>query len=144
MRSEVKRMKGVASSLREQARLLRGIGNDDELEGKCAVSLRDESEGLEKKLREVAERYENVHGYLTSWAGELEGFQIQPTDATTRPPSCRRILPALARGEGHPTSESRHLSTTAPEAAHCGLRGYPRSSTIRTQPAPPPASPIQP
>ncbi|MFF7795326.1 putative T7SS-secreted protein [Streptomyces sp. NPDC007991] len=77
IRSEVKRMKGVASSLREQARLLRGIGNDDELKGKYANSLRDESEGLEKKLREVAERYENVHGYLTRWAGELEGFQTQ-------------------------------------------------------------------
>ncbi|MER8224074.1 putative T7SS-secreted protein [Streptomyces sp. NPDC094143] len=77
IRSEVKRMKGVASSLREQARLLRGIGNDDELKGKYAGALREESESLEKKLRDVAERYENVHGYLTSWAGELEGFQIQ-------------------------------------------------------------------
>ncbi|MEU3849586.1 putative T7SS-secreted protein [Streptomyces sp. NPDC029554] len=77
IRSEVKRMKGVASSLREQARLLRGIGNDDELKGKYAGALREESEGLEKKLRDVAERYENVHSYLTSWAGELEGFQIQ-------------------------------------------------------------------
>ncbi|GAB2876715.1 hypothetical protein GCM10027074_50970 [Streptomyces deserti] len=77
IRAEVKRMKGVASSLREQAGLLRGIGDDNELKGKYAGSLRDESEGLEKKLREVAERYEHVHGYLTSWAGELEDFQIQ-------------------------------------------------------------------
>jgi hypothetical protein len=70
-------MKSVASSLREQARLLRGIGDDNELKGEYAGSLREKSGDLEKRLSDVAKRYENVHGYLTSWAGELEEFQRQ-------------------------------------------------------------------
>lgn len=77
IRAEVRHIKGVASSLREQARLLRGIGDDNELKGEYVNALRSESEGLEKKLREVAERYERVHGYLHSWASELEDFQRQ-------------------------------------------------------------------
>jgi hypothetical protein len=77
IRTEVRHIKGVASSLREQARLLRGIGDDNELKGEYVNSLRDQSEGLEKKLLEVAERYERVHGYLHSWADELEDFQRQ-------------------------------------------------------------------
>ncbi|MFI5687685.1 putative T7SS-secreted protein [Streptomyces sp. NPDC051636] len=75
IRDEVKHMVSVAESLREQARLLRGIKNDNELKGKYAGKLRDESEVLEKHLREVAERYEHVHGHLTNWANELEDFQ---------------------------------------------------------------------
>ncbi|MFJ3665783.1 hypothetical protein ACIPSE_04945 [Streptomyces sp. NPDC090106] len=77
IRGEVKHMKAVAGSLREQAGLLRGIGDDNELKGKYVASLREEAGGLEGRLVKVAERYERVHGYLTSWAGELEDFQIQ-------------------------------------------------------------------
>ncbi|MGP3951663.1 putative T7SS-secreted protein [Streptomyces sp. 7N604] len=75
IRSEVKHMKGVAQSLREQARLLRDVGDDNELRGKYAGKLREESEVLEKHLREVAGRYERVHGHLTNWANDLEDFQ---------------------------------------------------------------------
>lgn len=75
IRDEVKHMKQVASSLRDQAKALRGIGNDNELKGKFATKLQDESEVLEKHLREVASRYERVHGHLTKWAGELDNFQ---------------------------------------------------------------------
>ncbi|MEU8348525.1 MULTISPECIES: DUF308 domain-containing protein [unclassified Streptomyces] len=75
IRDEVKHMKGVAKSLRDQARLLRGIGDDNELKGKYATKLREESGVLEKHLREVAGRYERVHGHLTNWANDLEGFQ---------------------------------------------------------------------
>ncbi|MFD3925944.1 putative T7SS-secreted protein [Streptomyces sp. NPDC058614] len=80
IRDEVKHMTGVAASLREQARMLRGIGDDNELKGKYAGKLRDESGTLEKHLREVAGRYERVHGHLTNWANDLEDFQTQADD----------------------------------------------------------------
>ncbi|MFE6481920.1 putative T7SS-secreted protein [Streptomyces sp. NPDC057757] len=80
IRDEVKHMTGVAASLREQARLLRGIGDDNELKGKYAEKLRSESGTLEKHLREVAGRYERVHGHLTNWADDLEEFQTQADD----------------------------------------------------------------
>ncbi|MER7486212.1 putative T7SS-secreted protein [Streptomyces sp. NPDC126497] len=77
IRDEVTHMKSVATTLREQARRLRDIKNDDELKGKYAGKLREESEVLEKHLREVASRYERVHVHLTKWANELEGFQTE-------------------------------------------------------------------
>ncbi|MFI9616060.1 hypothetical protein ACIHCM_31005 [Streptomyces sp. NPDC052023] len=77
IRAEVRHMKSVASSLREQARLLRGISDDNELKGKYAGKLKEEAGGLEKHLREVAGRYERVHGHLTNWANDLEEFQTQ-------------------------------------------------------------------
>ncbi|MFE8960196.1 putative T7SS-secreted protein [Streptomyces iakyrus] len=104
IRSEVKRMKGVASSLREQARLLRGIGDDNELKGKYAGALREESEGLEKKLREVADRYGNVHGYLTSWAGELEDFQIQAD----------KVLANAKKAQEEADADKKKASTSKP------------------------------
>ncbi|MYY85161.1 MULTISPECIES: hypothetical protein [unclassified Streptomyces] len=70
-------MKNVAESLRTQARLLRDVGSDNELKGKYAGKLKEESEVLEKHLREVAGRYERVHGHLTNWANELEDFQTE-------------------------------------------------------------------
>lgn len=75
IRDELKHMSGVASSLRRQAELLVKIKNDDELKGKYATQLREESGELEKHLREVASRYERVHGHLKNWATELEDFQ---------------------------------------------------------------------
>ncbi|MFE2276991.1 hypothetical protein ACFXAE_06935 [Streptomyces sp. NPDC059454] len=77
IRDEVTHMKSVATTLREQAGRLRDIKNDDELKGKYAGKLREESEVLEKHLREVASRYERVHVHLTKWANELEGFQTE-------------------------------------------------------------------
>lgn len=75
IREEVRHMKKVAETLRNQAKMLRGIGDDDELRGKYVDKLREESGVLEKHLDEVASRYENVDGLLSSWAGELEDFQ---------------------------------------------------------------------
>ncbi|MFF4566008.1 hypothetical protein [Streptomyces sp. NPDC001435] len=75
IRDEVKHMVQVAENLRAQAKLLRGIKDDNELKGKYATKLREESEVLEKHLREVAGRYERVNGHLTNWADELEDFQ---------------------------------------------------------------------
>ncbi|MFF0007994.1 hypothetical protein ACFYQT_31785 [Streptomyces tibetensis] len=77
IRREVRHIKSVASSLREQTRMLRGIGNDNELKGKYAAKLKDEADDLEKRLGQVADRYERVHGHLTNWANDLEDFQTE-------------------------------------------------------------------
>jgi hypothetical protein len=75
IRAEVKHMVSVAEKLREQAKNLKAISNEDTLKGKYVKRLREESGTLEKHMREVADRYERVHGHLTTWSNELEDFQ---------------------------------------------------------------------
>ncbi|MFI9819827.1 hypothetical protein ACIHFC_05015 [Streptomyces sp. NPDC052013] len=75
IRAEVKHMISVAQKLRDQAKNLKAISDDETLKGKYVKALRDESGTLEKHMREVAGRYERVHGHLTKWANELEDFQ---------------------------------------------------------------------
>ncbi|MFF7373765.1 hypothetical protein ACFY96_00670 [Streptomyces massasporeus] len=75
IRAEVKHMVSVAKKLREQAKNLQAISGEDTLKGKYVKSLREESGTLEKHMREVAGRYERVHGHLTKWSNELEDFQ---------------------------------------------------------------------
>ncbi|MFD4574894.1 hypothetical protein ACFWNK_20550 [Streptomyces sp. NPDC058417] len=75
IRAEVKNMVSIASKLREQAKNLRAISEEENLKGKYVKRLREDSTTLEKHMREVAGRYERVHGHLTSWADELDGFQ---------------------------------------------------------------------
>ncbi|MDG9708060.1 hypothetical protein [Streptomyces sp. DH10] len=83
IRAEVKHMISVAKSLRAQAKDLTRIRDDDELKGKYAGKLREESGDLEKHLREVASRYERVHGFLSKWATELEDFQTSADNILT-------------------------------------------------------------
>uniref|UniRef100_UPI0035136FCD hypothetical protein n=1 Tax=Streptomyces calvus TaxID=67282 RepID=UPI0035136FCD len=75
IRAEVKHMVSVAQKLRDQAKNLKAISDDETLKGKYVKALREESSMLEKHMREVAGRYERVHGHLTTWANELEDFQ---------------------------------------------------------------------
>jgi hypothetical protein len=75
IRAEVKHMVSVAEKLREQAKNLKAISDEDTLKGKYVKRLREESGTLEKHMREVADRYERVHGHLTTWSNELEDFQ---------------------------------------------------------------------
>ncbi|MGW2291394.1 hypothetical protein [Streptomyces phaeochromogenes] len=75
IRSEVKHMVSVARKLRDQAKNLKAISDEDTLKGKYVKRLREESGTLEKHMREVAGRYERVHGHLTKWSNELEDFQ---------------------------------------------------------------------
>ncbi|MGW0496807.1 hypothetical protein ACWD0Z_15620 [Streptomyces sp. NPDC003007] len=75
IRAEVKHMVSVAKKLREQAKNLQAISDEDTLKGKYVKRLREESGTLEKHMREVADRYERVHGHLTTWSNELEDFQ---------------------------------------------------------------------
>ncbi|NNN37765.1 hypothetical protein HLK59_47105 [Streptomyces sp. S3(2020)] len=75
IRDEVRRMKDLASTLRDQARILRKAADGDALTGKYADKIRDKSGDLEKHFRETAARYERVVGDLGNWANELEDFQ---------------------------------------------------------------------
>ncbi|WP_236578751.1 hypothetical protein [Streptomyces tendae] len=75
IRAEVKHMISVAKKLRDQAKNLKAISDDETLKGKYVKTLRDESSTLEKHMREVAGRCERVHGHLTKWSNELEDFQ---------------------------------------------------------------------
>jgi hypothetical protein len=72
---EVAHMQRVAAMLRREAGDLRLIAGGEGLKGRYADALRDGAQDLEVHLRETAERYERVHGHLTGWAHELEGFQ---------------------------------------------------------------------
>ncbi|MDT9698814.1 putative T7SS-secreted protein [Streptomyces sp. P17] len=75
IRDEVSRMTTLASTLRDQARILRQAAAGDTLQGKYADKIREKSGDLEKRFRETAGRYERVVGDLGDWANELEGFQ---------------------------------------------------------------------
>ncbi|MFD3836086.1 hypothetical protein ACFWWC_07460 [Streptomyces sp. NPDC058642] len=75
IRDEVGRMKNLASTLRDQARILRKAADGEALKGKYADKIRDKSGDLEKHFRETAGRYERVVGDLGNWANELEDFQ---------------------------------------------------------------------
>ncbi|NEC92422.1 hypothetical protein G3I71_43240 [Streptomyces sp. SID12501] len=77
IRAEVRHMVSVAQKLQDQARNLQTISNEDTLKGKYVKRLREESSTLEKHMREVASRYERVHGHLTTWSNELEDFQTE-------------------------------------------------------------------
>ncbi|WP_308013438.1 hypothetical protein [Streptomyces beigongshangae] len=75
IRAEVRHMVSVAQKLRNQAKNLQTLSNEERLKGKYAKRLREDSSTLEKHMREVASRYDRVHGHLTTWSNELEDFQ---------------------------------------------------------------------
>ncbi|MGW5636969.1 hypothetical protein [Streptomyces sp. NPDC003832] len=75
IRGEVTRMKNLASTLRDQAAILRKAADGDALQGKYADKIREKSGDLEKRFRETAGRYERVVGDLGKWADELEDLQ---------------------------------------------------------------------
>ncbi|WP_405697398.1 hypothetical protein OHA99_22100 [Streptomyces coelicoflavus] len=75
IRDEVTRMKSLASTLRDQAALLRKASDGDALQGKYADKIREDSGDIDKHFRETAARYERVVGDLGTWANELEDFQ---------------------------------------------------------------------
>ncbi|MEU3743163.1 MULTISPECIES: hypothetical protein [unclassified Streptomyces] len=75
IRAEVRHMVSVAEKLRTQAKNLKAISDEERLKGKYVQRLREDSGTLEKHMREVASRYERVHGHLTKWANKLEDHQ---------------------------------------------------------------------
>jgi hypothetical protein len=111
---EVDRMKSLAAMLRAEARNLRVIGADEgtggELKGRYADALRDGARELEVRLRETAERYERVHGHLTGWAYELEGFQA---DADRILRAAQAAQADAAQADADDGSAGRHRTSLA-------------------------------
>ncbi|MFJ4358804.1 hypothetical protein ACIP25_21265 [Streptomyces massasporeus] len=103
IRAEVKHMVSVAEKLREQAKNLKAISDEDTLKGKYVKRLREESGTLEKHMREVAGRYERVHGHLTTWSNELEDFQ---SDAD-------KVLHQAKEKQGEIEAEKKKEATSA-------------------------------
>ncbi|SEN07887.1 hypothetical protein SAMN05216267_1001167 [Actinacidiphila rubida] len=98
---EVAHMRQVALMLRGEARDLRVIGQGDGLKGRYADALRHGADGLEVHLRETAERYERVHGHLTSWAHALEDLQTEADRILRNARTVAEVNGLDENGHGH-------------------------------------------
>jgi hypothetical protein len=116
IRAEVSHMVSVAQKLRDQAKNLQTISNEDKLKGKYAKGLREESSTLEKHMREVASRYERVHNHLTTWSNELEGFQTEADKVLRRAKDRQDELEAEKAKEAK-ESDSGDESTPKPSVS---------------------------
>ncbi|MBW5422624.1 hypothetical protein GKQ77_13805 [Streptomyces sp. BG9H] len=75
IRAEAKRLSDIAETLSRQVKKLRQLGDDDNIKGKYAKSLKEESEELAGRFDKTKGRYEKVSGHLKTWAKELEHAQ---------------------------------------------------------------------
>jgi hypothetical protein len=92
IRDQVKHMKKIAEYLRTQAAALTAMANADNLKGKYAEKLGEDSRGLGRKLDEAEDRYREVKGHLSNWADELEEFQRKADKALTDAKEAQRII----------------------------------------------------
>ncbi|MEU5886407.1 putative T7SS-secreted protein [Streptomyces sp. NPDC047461] len=117
IRDEVGRMKNLASTLRDQARILRKAADGEALKGKYADKIRDKSGDLEKHFRETAARYERVVGDLGHWANELEDFQERADG----------VLRAAKRADEEHTAEVKKKEAEAKKDGKDGKDGGKKS-----------------
>lgn len=75
VRAEAKRLSNIAETLSRQVKKLRQLGDDDNIKGKYAKSLKEESDDLAGRFDKTKGRYEKVSGHLNTWADELEHAQ---------------------------------------------------------------------
>ncbi|MGV9880527.1 hypothetical protein [Streptomyces sp. NPDC003006] len=75
VRAEAKRLSDIAETLSRQVKKLRQLGEDDNIKGKYAKSLKEESDDLAGRFDKTKGRYEKVSGHLNTWAKELEHAQ---------------------------------------------------------------------
>ncbi|MEU4997430.1 putative T7SS-secreted protein [Streptomyces sp. NPDC021622] len=75
VRQEAKRLSNIAETLARQVKKLRELGDDDNIKGKYAKSLKEESDELAGRFDKTKGRYEKVSGHLNTWADELEHAQ---------------------------------------------------------------------
>lgn len=127
---EVEHLKHVAAVLRQEARDLKTIGEGEGLKGRYADTLRGGARDLEGRLRATADRYERVHGHLTGWAQELEGFQ----SAAGRILRSARADAETAAPDPHPTGDdplTRHRADLAKVVAQRDARASHYATLIR-------------
>ncbi|GGV76821.1 hypothetical protein GCM10010228_42490 [Streptomyces massasporeus] len=96
IRGQVKHMKKIAEYLRTQAAALSAMADADNLKGKYAEKLGEESRGLGRKLDEAEDRYREVKGHLSNWADELEEFQQKADKALGDAKEAQRVIDSHA------------------------------------------------
>ncbi|MEU7482410.1 putative T7SS-secreted protein [Streptomyces sp. NPDC042319] len=84
IREEARRLENIATTIKDQARLLRQAGNNQNLKGKYADKLKEGSGDLADKLSKVEGRYTKVSGLLREWAKELEYAQEETRKALSQ------------------------------------------------------------
>lgn len=115
-------MVSVAEKLRDQAKNLKAISDEETLKGKYVKRLREESGTLEKHMREVASRYERVHGHLTNWSNELEDFQSDADKVL------RQAKEKQGEVEAEKKKEADSADKDAPRPSVSGAEGDPLQS----------------
>ncbi|MFF0204137.1 hypothetical protein [Streptomyces sp. NPDC005017] len=103
IRDQVDHMKLIAHYLRTQAAALNAMADADNLKGKYAEKLGEDARGLGRKLDEAEDRYREVKGHLSSWAGELEEFQRKADKALQDAKEAQRTIDSH---EGKPEEKS--------------------------------------
>ncbi|MPY60220.1 DUF308 domain-containing protein [Streptomyces spongiae] len=84
VREEARRLENIASTIKDQARLLRQAGQNQNLKGKYADKLKEGADDLADKLSKVEGRYTKVSGLLREWAKELEYAQEETRKALSQ------------------------------------------------------------
>ncbi|MFH8613262.1 putative T7SS-secreted protein [Streptomyces sp. NPDC018029] len=104
VREQVKHMKKIAEYLRTQAEALNAMADADNLKGKYAEKLGEDSRALGRKLDEAEDRYREVKGHLSGWAEDLEGFQKRADKALDDAKEAKRVIDAH---ENKPDSDKK-------------------------------------
>ncbi|MEV0599481.1 hypothetical protein AB0I82_09300 [Streptomyces sp. NPDC050315] len=84
IREEARRLENIAATIKDQARLLRQAGQNQNLKGKYADKLKEGAGDLADKLSKVEGRYTKVSGLLREWAKELEYAQEETRKALSQ------------------------------------------------------------
>lgn len=116
IRDQVKHMKKIAEYLRTQAAALTAMAEADNLKGKYAEKLGEESRGLGRKLDEAEDRYREVKGHLSNWANELEEFQKKADKALTDAKEAQRIIDSHAKKPTESAASDKKKDKTSNES----------------------------
>lgn len=115
IRLESTRLGKMAQTIRDQTKLLKDIAGDENV-GKFAEKLKGAADDLKGDLGKVATRYEEVSGYLGSWAGDLEACQADSIKALTK---AQQAAPAAHKPQAHQTPEE--LQKLTPNALQASI-----------------------
>ena len=120
VRDEAGRLGKMAHTIRDQIKLLSQIASDENV-GKFADKLEEAANELKGDLGAVADRYEEVSGYLGNWAGDLEYAQSESlralTSAQHAAPGAKPAPPSHDSGDHHKmTPAEEHQKAAADKA----------------------------
>ncbi|WP_254394783.1 hypothetical protein [Streptomyces sp. AC512_CC834] len=107
-------MTKIAEYLRNQAEALTAMADADNLKGKYADELAENSRGLGRKLDLAEDRYREVKGHLSSWADDLEDFQKAADKTLDDARDAQRIIDAHSgKGDKKATGNQKGASDEA-------------------------------